>query len=263
MSDPTLPRHARTRTPTCCRGEFVKPSSGPIVLVDSWGNTWQLEQVSFLTGGFGFKEEGAFKLPRPNEIDGQGKVKVPGDRVMILFEDGDPLRPIVLPGVRAIKPNAFFPASHLSEGANPNRWAARVQPLDGDGEATGEVRLLVANNDKGSVSLQATEGITTQVGEDLEGDTFLTITVTQDMVTISKGGTTEAVVLGETFLGGLKDWLTGFSTFLTSLASAADTAGVNAAASAMQGAHNTFAGKVSSSVSAPGAPYLSEVTETE
>ena len=77
------------------------------------------------------------------------------------------------------------------------------------------------------------------------------------------GSTTEAVILGETFIQDLNTWMVAFTTMLGAMA--ADTTmspGCAAAASAMATAHAQFQAQVAAALAAK-APYLSQVTETE
>lgn len=165
MTDPTIPRHrlgGRRRGPTY--GWFVDLGSR-IVLRDNRGVTYQLPRVNLLSGTWGFDREGCAKLPRPFKYDSHGNVEVEGDQVVIWFIDGHPSRPLVQGGVRKLAGDDYYPRLDADD-ADPNRLAARVVPLDDDGEEAGLVRLEVAADGVGSLSAHVSDTWTLTVGDD-------------------------------------------------------------------------------------------------
>lgn len=263
LSDPGIPRHPRKR-PTAARtfGRFVDYGDA-VLLVDRRGNRWTPEYVSILHGSFGYRAEGVEKLPRPWKYDDNGKAVIEGDVVLIDFLDGNIKTPVVCGGVRGVSPNDFFAYNYASEKANPNRLAARLLSLDGEGAEVGEVRILVNDDDLGSVEVQATDRVEIFVGDDLEAEDGIRIVVEAGVVTVTGGGTTEPVILGATFLGDLNDWASGMTTFLSALAADATNPAVQAAAVAMQIPHGIFTTELAAAVAATGAPYLSTKLATE
>lgn len=144
--------HRNGRPPGACTwGRFVDVG-GVISLRDRANNPWPLEQVTICHGGWGFDDEGLAKLPRPAKFDDSGKEIATGDRVLILFLEGSAKRPVVIPGFRRIKATAgsFLPYNHKAPdtAADPNRFAARVQPRDADDAPVGSVDVEAGYDEK-------------------------------------------------------------------------------------------------------------------
>jgi hypothetical protein len=191
-TDKTTPKAAR-------RGGRRDAQSGPtygwfvdygdrVVLVDRRGNVYNPEWVSIQHGGWGFDGEGFAKLPRPRKIDmTTGEKVIDGDRVLIFFLEGDPRLVVVTAGFRSVKADDWLPYNHQSTGANPNALRARVQPLNSTGQVTGRVDIKIADDDKGTAYLGATDGFTVAVGQDLDNPDVL-ITATSDRLLVDVGG---------------------------------------------------------------------------
>lgn len=151
--DPTIPMQARTgRPPGTTQGQFVERGEGDVVLIDRAGNKYPLDMVSILTGSFGFTDEGVSKLPRAAKYDSKGREVRRGDRVIIMFLEGSRKRPVVIGGAKAIDRNDFLAYSHRKPaGADQNRLAARLQPLDDEDNPVGSVDLEAAYDDKAAL----------------------------------------------------------------------------------------------------------------
>ena len=263
MPDPTIPRHARQRGRSTTSGWFVDYGD-TVLLRDRWGNTWSLDSVSIASGTFGFADDGFEKLPRPWKYDGD-KVVVRGDVVIIDFADGNPKTPIARGGIRQATKDDFLARNHAdTPGAPYNRCRARLRALDAAGVVQGEVRLNV-HEGTGDARLSATDTIEIFVGSDLDGTDGIWLVVAGGGVRVgsSAGTAAEGVILGKTFLTDLSTWQGAVTTFLTALGADATNPAVQAAAVALQPAHASFAGQVSTAVGAAGAPYLSEKLTTE
>ena len=188
MGDPTIPRHRRVRQARTTFGRFVDYGDN-VLLADRHGNTWVLASVTVLSGGFGFREDGVERLPRPWKYDAAGVVVVEGDMVVIDFLDGDCRCPLVRGGIRGVQPNAFFAYNHEAAGAKGagwNRLRARLTARDDTGALLGEVRFKLLDDDLGSMVLQATDSLRIEVGP-VDAPTA-TITVEAGVVTLD--GTT-------------------------------------------------------------------------
>ena len=220
MPDPTIPRGGPRRlVPGPTYGRFIDYGNGRVILTDRIGNRWSAERVAILSGSFGNDDEGVEKLPRPWRWDTTtGRLITTGDWVVIDFLDGSPRRPIVRGGVRPLPHDAFLARAHAdlaSSSGSPGRMRARLRPRDGNGVATGEVRLYVADDGSGAVRVVATDGVKLQVGP-LEDGPFLQIDMDKNVVTVSKGGTALAVVL-ETLLPDLAAGLSELMAFANGL----------------------------------------------
>jgi hypothetical protein len=229
-------------------GWFVRLTPSDIRLRDRYGNRWPLDQVTILHGGWGFDTEGVVKLPRPAEYNSTGEETIRGDRVLILFLEGSRKRPVVLPGARRIQATAldFLPYNHGSpEGADPNRLAARVQPLDSSGDPIGSVDFEAGYDE--------TAGLRLSVGDpDGGGGTARTsIEVTPGLIEHRQGSGDSSPV---TIMG------TSSEGFYLDLAAALTAVG------ALIGGTNpatTMAAKLLDELAAPGAHgYASNVTKT-
>jgi len=218
MPDPTIPRHDARRPRTVTSGWFVDYGDR-VVLRDRWGNTWAEESVSIVQGGFGYKEDGAQKLPRPYTYDANGGVVVEGDVVVIDFLDGNPKTPLVLGGVRSAKDAGFLSRGYQDEDAPYNRMAARLRALDTSGGVVGEARLEVhASGDEGGVKLSATAKLELLVASDLDSEASpIRVTIADGIVTVEGGGLTEPVLKATTFQADLAASLTEVSAALGAL----------------------------------------------
>lgn len=213
--DPTIPRHGRRGRPYCRVGKFVDYGGGKVKLVDNEGDDYDLEFVSFVQG-LGSGIEGVTKLPRPWKYkDSDGSVEIEGDLVFLEFLGGNEKLPVVVGCVRRIDPHELVPYNYASEKGDPNRTVLRFQPLDSSGQPAGEVRVIVADDGKGSVLVQATQGVKVQFGADLDGDEFTTVEVVDGKVHVDKGGTRQPVLLSSPFLGDMDGVLTDLLTVAT------------------------------------------------
>lgn len=152
MGDPTIPRSPRNgRASMATWGYFVQRSETVVELRDRGNNSWPLDQVTIHHGGWGFDDEGCVKLPRPSVFNDAGQETVLGDRVLILFLEASRKRVVVIPGFRRISATAadFLPYNHFApSAADPNRWAARVQPKTSTGAPIGSVDLEAGYDQK-------------------------------------------------------------------------------------------------------------------
>jgi len=182
--DATIPQHPVGRPMAASYGWFVR-CGDRVVLRDRRGNDYALRQVSIVQGGFGFDVEGVSKLPRPEVIDPTtGAVIVRGDRVLILWLDGNPTTPVVLPGVRSLRADDFLPVDH-SSGADPNRWAMRVRARDDAGNVLGTVDIELCRNaaDAGTARVTASGDVSIQASEvRLGDDTATSLVALADLV---------------------------------------------------------------------------------
>lgn len=248
--DPTIPQHPRRRGRNTTSGFFVEKGE-TVVLRDRWGNTFALQSVTIMSGTFGFDHDGFEKLPRPWKYDDDGKVVVRGDVVVIDFLDGNPKTPVVRGGARQATADDFLARNHGDVEAPYNRCRARLRALDADGAVQGEVRLRVNDGADGDVKVQATGALELFVGDDLDADGGIYVTIGGGVVTVrTAAGTSEGVILGKTFLSGLS---TALADIIAGLALVPYVATVV----------TTFRGQVDAAVSAEGAPYLSTKLTTE
>ncbi len=165
MSTHTTPRVHRTgRALGPATGRFVSLGS-KVLLLDSSGNRWPLEQVSIVTSFWGGGDEGVRKLPRPWVYDSiTGAVKVTGDLVVIDFLDGNPRKPIVRGVAASIAGDRdFMPYNHAEDADDSNRLVVRLRPVDSSGNDGGTVELEVGGGD-GSLALRVTDGLVIEVG---------------------------------------------------------------------------------------------------
>ncbi len=227
MADPTIPRHDGRRPRSLTSGWFVD-YGGRIVLRDRWGNTWAEDSVSVVQGGFGYREDGAQKLPRPFKYDASGATVIHGDVVLIDFLDANPKTPIVVGGVRSAKESGFLARGYADEAAPYNRGAARLRSLDTAGNVTGEVRLDIhGDRGDGTAKLSATSAIELLVSDDLETESApIRITIAGGKVTVEGGGLTEAVLKATTFQSDLAAGLTEVVAALGALGLPAVSLGV-------------------------------------
>jgi hypothetical protein len=158
--DPGIPRkpppRGRRQVAHTTVGWFARLRNGELKLESKQGNRWRLDQVSILAGSWGSIDniEGVSKLPRPREYDKDGKVTVPGDRVVIDFVDGDGSKPLVRGGVRGLKPDDFLPRTDTKdEGVDYNRLAGRLAPRDADGNIVGFVEWEAAHSNTAALRL--------------------------------------------------------------------------------------------------------------
>lgn len=152
-------RNLGGRPPSITSGWFVRRSDPKrsIILRDKRNNQWGISQVQIANSMFGFDDEGVSKLPRPAEYDDTGKETIRGDRVLIAFVDGSRKRPYVTSVVRSLTTDPFLPAGFRSpDGADWNRWAARLQPRNAAGTPVGSIDVEAGAD--GKVQLAITLG---------------------------------------------------------------------------------------------------------
>jgi len=164
IGDPGIPRGRPQHGPGGRKaypmvGWFARLRTGALVLESYKGHTWPLQHVSICQGTWGSidNSEGVTKLPRPREYDADGGTVVAGDRVMIDFLNGNYSTPIVRGGVRGVSANDFFPYTQDTTGADVNRLAMRLGPLDADGKPTGYVEFEGAHDGKASLRVSVLE----------------------------------------------------------------------------------------------------------
>lgn len=170
-------------------GWFVQNLNGEVLLQSHRGQTWPLRFVQLCQGTWGAidNSEGTTKLPRIREYAANGDVTVAGDKVMIERLDGDPQRVIVRGGVRGLEASDFLPYNQDRAGANQNRLAGRLAPLDGDGQATGYVDWELAADDKASVVLTVVDAANAPADGPPSGGTKITITSGQVRLELDDG----------------------------------------------------------------------------
>jgi len=204
MRDPTIPRHRARGTRGVTTGRLVYYNETTIALRDKHGNSWSLSSVSFAVGHWGSVHEGVEKLPRPWRYDEKGQATVRGDLLLVDFVDGDPSLPIVLGVVRSTTPTDFLAYNHRGTGGKSNRLRLRLAPLDADGNETGEIRVKMADDDSGTVEVEASDGLLLEVGTDLDNPST-TIRLVGNEATIESASiklgaaAAEAIIKGNTF----------------------------------------------------------------
>jgi len=150
--NPHNPRGKKAHTTV---GWLARTGDGALVLESHRGATWPLEFVSIMQGmyGSGDNTEGMSKLPRERVYDGQGAVIIEGDRVIINFLDGNSSLPIICGGVRGVKVSSFLPYNTERDGADANRLAGRLCPLNADGKVQGIIEWEMAYGESAAVKL--------------------------------------------------------------------------------------------------------------
>lgn len=177
------------------RNVATHPVSGEIVkrgdlyqLRSERGDTWPIERVTFIMGGWGFDQDGTSRLPRPSVYDGT-KRTVKGDALLITFLAGNPRRPVVQAGLRSIRSDAFLPSRH-AKGTSVNRLAMRLQVRDEDtGEVNGAIEVELAQDDKATARVLVEESVEITVGT---GNSKVVITVKDGTMTIAGRAVVEA-----------------------------------------------------------------------
>lgn len=257
----SFPGHS-TGLKGCIGGRFAE-RGGQIVLLDDLGNATELDRCTILMGGWGDADEGVSKLPRVEVMDAAGKVIVPGDRVVILHAQGNARRPVVLGGVRPLGAHEFLARLHSDESADANALRVRLLARDAQGAEGGRVDLEAGAGDGGGVDLEATDHVTVRVGADPDALTALVLQLLTSGAVFSMGGSAQPVILGTSFLTGLSTWLVGLTTFVGATSVATTAAQIATAAGVFAPIHAAFAGQVSTTLSAQGAPYLSGTLKTD
>lgn len=154
-------------------GEVVKRGDTYVVM-SARGDTWPIERVQFIMGGWGFDEDGVAKLPRPSVYAENGTKTVKGDALLIQFLEGNPRKPVAMAGLRSVKSDDFLPLRH-ERGVSANRLALRLRVRDEDsGADQGVIELELAADDKPSVRLLVEDRIDLELGKD--GEVKATIT---------------------------------------------------------------------------------------
>lgn len=224
-----------------------------VVLVAHNGDQWPIEWVSFETGGWGWDADGVARLPRPWRFDAAtSEPVVEGDNVTIWFVNGHPKRPVVRGGLVKADRDAFLGLTFAEEGAEQVR--VQLQPRD---PRTGEVRGTVraqAGPDDGSLVVEVLEPGAEQPAVELRL-TPAGVEVRGQRVTLGRpgGAGAEPLIKGRPYLDDEAD-------------AAQQEAPLLAAAGAFFGL--PFDEIVARAVrlgaaSAGGAPYLSDLSETE
>ena len=241
MPDPSIPRHPRGRPVRMTQGRFVRYDADTVLLTDRYGNTYNQEWVSIVQGGFGNRNEGCRKPPRPWEYDAAGNPTVEGDVVLILFLDDSNRRPVVIPGVRTIQADDWGFLDYNFNQDPVDALKARFVYRDAAGAEAGVVHVTVNQSagavtvgggftgiysggpregppaaklevsGDGRITMQTESGgalvkveTTTEGAEISVGDNALKIMATEDKVVINHaGGTAQPIIVGESFLNEL------------------------------------------------------------
>lgn len=245
LSDPTIPRktspkgNARQRSvasgPTW--GKLVDYGGDGLVLTDARGHATPVDssKVRYLCGSFGNAEEGFHRAPRPWKYAGDVPT-VEGDTFLILYLDNEADKPLLIGGVRTLKPDdaEFFPPQPIGEDPNPARL--RLALKNEAGVTTGHVEVTAL--DAGGRKLEISVG----------GATFgagMRILVDADAGQIKLGAHSEThqVPFGEALveaIKGLADDMIAVNTAIPTLLSVpllnATTITVDAATSLASGA---------------------------
>lgn len=225
-NDPTIPKKRRTERQGNAgeRGRALFPIGGRLVdygdrlvLVDDRGNEWNPERVRTVSGGWGSGRSGVQRGPRPWKYGPNNEVLVGGDFVLILFPEGNPERPVILPGVRSLTPDddSYFAAQAVGE--NPNRLAMRQVQINAAGAPTGtwdleafpddtgqrmELRVSLPTGKKTRIMIDAVEG-TVAIGDGNELKRAVTNDITADIQTLADDLVAVAVFAGTTADGAL------------------------------------------------------------
>lgn len=195
-----------------------------------------------------------------------------GDRVIVGFLGNDLNRPVIL-GALAHPKSLTAPSSAESPAYV---WRRRVRGSVIGIRADGQIDLDASGASSGAYGADGAEPADGTARIHLVGPGGLSVDMDSAGVTVTLasgqvfqvaagGAGPEKVILGETFIADLNDWMTGMTAMLTSMAAIntpALAAGIGAIATTMQTAHATFAGKVTASTTL-GAPHLSALTKTE
>lgn len=213
------PTHARKRRPTLTSGRFIDYGDR-VVLADFSGNTWAAESVSIVQGGFGYRDDGVTKPPRPWTFDAKtGLATIEGDVVLIQFVNDNPATPIVMGGVRSAKTSEFLERNH-GDGTKPfNRLAMRLRALDTTGAVVGEARADI-HGDLGPGTLRAltTHTLELVLAPDLTTEAgALTLRLEGGVVTVTASGVPVPVLLATPFGTDASAAWTEVSTALAAL----------------------------------------------
>lgn len=195
------PTHSRRRRAMLTSGRFIDYGDR-VVLADFDGNTWAAESVSIVQGGFGYREDGVTKPPRPwtfNAATGQPVIE--GDVVLIQFVNDNPSMPVVTGGVRSARASDFLERGH-ADGERPfNRLAMRLRALDPTGAVVGEARVDVHGAlGPGTMRALATGTLELVLAPDLANEAGAIVLRIQDgVVTVTAGGAPVPVLLSAPF----------------------------------------------------------------
>lgn len=244
-------------------GRLVQRHNAEVVLEDVYaGNRWSLNSVSYVMGGFGYKDEGAERLPRAWVFSESGEVVIAGEFVLIFFQEGKPTKPIIMGGLRSGAANDFLTVNHNRQEGRENRIALRVRALDANGAETGDLRIEGNPHTEGELRIGATHQIALHVSDDVGALAGVRVVVGPSGVVVSKGGNTEAVLLADTFLGDLQTWAQGLTAFLATASTATTAAQIAAGAATLQPIHAQFVAQLAIATST-GQVYKAQTLEGE
>lgn len=154
-NDPTLPRKDGQNNPKANQakqfptmGRLVDRGADGVWLVTSRGEVSRYV-TGVQQGSFGNAAEGWSRPPRPWKYDPSGRVLVAGDHVLIVYIDGNPAKPVLLPGWPSLAPDDADVLPPRPTDADPNPARMRMVARDAtSGTVTGhvDVRALDGGN---------------------------------------------------------------------------------------------------------------------
>lgn len=150
LGDRTIPRHTAPR-PALISARLVDQGNNVVVLDDLRGGIWPAERVSYM---------GAWR-PRPWSFS-NGAVVVEGDMVLVAFVHGAWRAPVVVGP--AAKIGGDLVRQNYADGRGSNHQLLTLECRDANGGLTGTVQIDVHADDKPTLSIQATDGVTIKVG---------------------------------------------------------------------------------------------------
>lgn len=256
LHDPTLTRKAqlpgnsgqRTKHIGVAWGWFVDYGGdvGMVLRSSRGGGPWTQDSVRMLCGAFGYDDEGVQIAPRPWVYAGD-EVVVQGDCFLIEFIDGNSDLPIIMGGVRTLKPAdpAFFAGQAIGEDPNPIRLRKAIRdPKTGAISGHLQVRAL-----DGGTTLEVVVGGPTWG----EGIRFL-LDYVAGQIKFGKGKELAGSPLGDKTAQAFLD----ITTDLATIAGALPVAIPPTALATFQ-----LAIDAATSVGSLGAPLLSDITKVE
>jgi hypothetical protein len=136
------------------RGIFVADGKS-IFLQLKDGTRYPLRSVGIVTERF-TDNEGVLRYPRPYVYDDQGNFQNHGDIVLVFFEDGNVMNPVVVGSVIRIEKHAFF-HEYTTEDfeKHKERWETENCIIEQSDDGAGEIVLNITarNNGTGNVTI--------------------------------------------------------------------------------------------------------------